>query len=216
MGGALSDTRTGTRRPGRGLGYAPGGAGANGAPSVAFGHVAHDGPGGHEVGLDIDGNGSAGNPFTASSRQVNNIMTSSAVASWASPMTGLWQIICGDCPASMQRAVVRGYVGATVNISVGAHGMLEALDDVDFLAFTSRGGAGINFPLAQHLSSLGYAIVTIASRGLPQDGADFPVALAREKLGGAFSAEDTILNDHVMEHFAAPIARRTGSGWRLW
>ena len=59
--------RTGRRAPGsaRGLGYAPGGAGANGAPSVALGHVAHDGPGGPKVGSDIYGNGSAGNPFTA-------------------------------------------------------------------------------------------------------------------------------------------------------
>ena len=97
---------------------------------------------------------------------------------------------------------MQGYVGATVNIPTGVRGMLESLDDLGFLAFTPRDGAGTNLPLAQHLSILGYAIVTIASRGLPQNGADLYVALARlEALGRAFSAEATTLNDHVMEHF---------------
>ena len=50
---------------------------------------------------------------------------------------------------------------------------------------------------------VGYAIVTIPSRGLPQDGADLHVTPARlEALGRAFSAGDTILNNRGMEHFA--------------
>ncbi|MEP5651119.1 MAG: hypothetical protein ABJL58_01875, partial [Nitratireductor sp.] len=130
-------------------------------------------------------------------------MTNRTVASWANPATRLWQILCGGRPESMQGAAVQGYMGGSVNISAGVHGMSEALDDLHCLAFTPRGGAGITFPLAQYLSILGHAIVTITCRGLPQDGADLQVARARlEALARAFSAGATILNDHVMEHFA--------------
>ena len=94
-------------------------------------------------------------------------------------------------------------MGTTVNASAGVHGMLEALDDLNLLAFTPRGRAGITLPLAQHLISLGHAIVTIASRGLLQDGADLQVPRARlEALGRAFSAGATTANDHVVEYFA--------------
>ncbi|MEP4523786.1 MAG: hypothetical protein ABJ005_07240, partial [Alloalcanivorax venustensis] len=141
-------------------------------------------------------------------------MTNRMVASWANPATRLWQILCGGRPASMQRAAVQGYVGASANISDGIHGMLEALDDLDFLAFTPRGGAGITLQLAQHLRILGHGIVTIASHGLPQDGADLQVARARlEALARAFSTGTTILNDHVMEHFA--VADRPANRARL-
>ena len=76
-------------------------------------------------------------------------MTTPAVEWWASPTTRLWQIICGDRSALMQRAVVQEYIGATVNIPAGVYGMLEALKDLDFLVFTPRGGSGINLPLVQ-------------------------------------------------------------------
>ncbi|MEP4522414.1 MAG: hypothetical protein ABJ005_00300, partial [Alloalcanivorax venustensis] len=52
-------------------------------------------------------------------------------------------------------------------------------------------------------SILRHAIVMIASRGLPQGGANLQVARARLKaLARAVSAGATILNGHVMEHFA--------------
>ena len=51
---------------GFGHGGAPlGGAGAAGAPSVAFGHTVRDGRVVPEVGLTAQGNGGAGDPFTA-------------------------------------------------------------------------------------------------------------------------------------------------------
>ncbi|CAN0600076.1 unnamed protein product, partial [Laminaria digitata] len=81
-------------------------------------------------------------------------MTSRVVTSWGNPTTRLWQIICGGRPASMQKAAVQGYVGAAVDISDGVHVMLEAMDGINFLAFTPRGGAGITLPLAHHLSIL--------------------------------------------------------------
>ena len=68
----------------------------------------------------------------------------------------------------MEKAAVQGYVGDTVDISVDEHRMLESMDGIEFLSFTPRGGAGVALPLAQHLSILGHAIVTIASRGFPQ------------------------------------------------
>ncbi|CAN0578513.1 unnamed protein product, partial [Laminaria digitata] len=103
-------------------------------------------------------------------------MTSRIVTSWGNPTTRLWQIICGGRPGLLQKAAVQGYVGAAVDISDGVHVMLEAMDGINFLAFTPRGGAGITLPLAHHLSILGHAIVTIATRGLPQDAADLHVA----------------------------------------
>ena len=94
---------------------------------------------------------------------------------------------------------MQGYVGATVNISSGVHGMLERWT-TSTLAFTPRGDAGINRPLARHLRILGH---TMASRGIPQDGADLHVTCVRsEALGRAFSAGDTILSNCVMEEFA--------------
>ncbi|MEP5247767.1 MAG: hypothetical protein ABJ111_11945 [Alphaproteobacteria bacterium] len=113
------------------------------------------------------GDGSAGNLFTSLGRLVSKIMTNRAVPSWDNPTTLLWQIFGGGYPASMQRAAVQGNVGASVNVSAGVHGVLEALDDLNFLAFSPLGGAGIAVPLAQHLNILGHAIITIASRGLP-------------------------------------------------
>ncbi|CAN0580305.1 unnamed protein product, partial [Laminaria digitata] len=89
----------------------------------------------------------------------------------------------------MQKAAVQGYVGAAVDISDGVHVLLEAMDDINFLAFTPRGGAGITLPLAYHLSILGHAIVTIVTRGFPQDATDLHVAHARlENLRDSFSA----------------------------
>ena len=207
--------RTGGRASRR-LGYVPGGAGANGAPSVALGHAAHDRSGGPEVGSDIYGNCSADNPFTALGRQVNTIMTNRATASWDSPRLGYggssaaaaWRRCRGrPCRGSWEpRSIFRP--ASMACRSVGRH-RLSGLH-------TARRG--------RHQPStgttpehLGYATVTIASRGLPQDGADLHVARARlEALGRVLSAGDTTLDDHVMESLRSPIARRTRPGRRLW
>ena len=106
-------------------------------------------------------------------------MASRAVVSWENPTTRLWQVMCGGHSASTEKAAVQGYVGNTMDISVDVQRMLETMDGIDFLAFTPRGRAGIALPLAQHLSILGPAIVTIASHGLPQDTGELPIARAR-------------------------------------
>ena len=77
----------GERWRGFGHGGAFGGAGAAGAPSVAFGHTVRDGRVVLEVGLTAQGNGGAGDPFTSLGRQVNKIMTNRAVTSWGNPTT---------------------------------------------------------------------------------------------------------------------------------
>ena len=59
----------------------------------------------------------------------------------------------------------------------------------------------MTIPLAQHLSILGHAIVTIAMHGLPQDAADLHVArVGVDALRGAFGDGAWMLYDHVMEH----------------
>ena len=78
----------------------------------------------------------------------------------------------------MQKAAVQGYVGEKVDISARVHTMLENMDGIDFLAFVPRGGSGMTLPLAQHLSILGHAIVTIAIHGLPQEAADLHVRVS--------------------------------------
>ena len=114
----------------------------------------------------------------------------------------------------MQKAAVQGYVGEKVDISARVHTMLESMDGIDFLAFVPRSGSGITLPLAQHLSILGHAIVTIAIHGLPQEAADLYVARARvDALRGAFDDGARMLHDHVMEHFA--IAHLRGNRARL-
>ena len=133
-----------------GHGGAFGEAGAAAAPSGAFGH-----------------NGGAGDPLTALGRQVTKLMTNRAVTSWGNPTSRLWQIICGGRPPSMPKAAVQGYVGEKVDISPRVHTMLEHMDGIDLLAFVPRGGSGMTLPLAQHLSILGHALVTIAIHGLP-------------------------------------------------
>ena len=81
--------------------------------------------------------------------------------------------------------------------------MLASLGGINFLAFAPRGRGGIKHTLAQHLSILGHAIVTIAARGLLQDVADIYAARTRAKaLRQAFHAGVTILHGHVMEHVA--------------
>ena len=74
----------------------------------------------------------------------------------------------------MQKAAVQGYVGEKVDISPRVHTMLENMNGIDFLAFVPRGGSGMTFPLAQHLSTLGHALVTIVIHGLPQEAAELP------------------------------------------
>ena len=102
----------------------------------------------------------------------------------------------------MQKAPVQGYVGEKVDISAWVHAMLENMDGIYFLAFVQR-GSGMTLPLAQHLSILGHAIVTIAIHGLPQEAADLHVARARvDALRGAFDDGARMLHDHVMEHFS--------------
>ncbi|CAN0598244.1 unnamed protein product, partial [Laminaria digitata] len=117
-------------------GQAGGLAGGLGRGFGELGQATHDGRGAPEVDQTFYGNGSAGNPFTTLGKQVNKIMTSRAVTSWGNPTTRLWQVICGGRPASMQKAAVQGYVGAAVDISDGVHVMLEAMDGINFLAFT--------------------------------------------------------------------------------
>ena len=114
----------------------------------------------------------------------------------------------------MQKAAVQGYVGEKVDISARVHTMLENMDGIDFLAFGRRGGSGLTLPLAQHLSILGHAIVTIAIHGLPQEAAHLHVARARvDALRGAFDDGASMLHDHVMEHFS--IANLRGNRTRL-
>ena len=103
----------------------------------------------------------------------------------------------------MQKAAVYGYVGEKVDISARVHTMLENMDGIYFLAFVPRGGSGMTLPLAQHLSILGHALVTIAVHGLPQEAADIHVARVRvDTLRGAFEDGARMLHDHVMEHFS--------------
>ena len=109
----------------------------------------------------------------------------------------------------MQKAAVQGYVGEKVDISARVHTMLQNRDGIEVLAFVPRGGAGITLPLAQHLSILGHAIVTIANHGLPQEAADLHVVRARvDALRGAFDDGARMLHEHVMEHFAIANLRR--------
>ena len=123
--------------------------------------------------------------------------------SWGKPTTRLWQIICGGCPPSMQKAAVQGYVGEKVDISPRVHAMLEHMDGIDFLAFVPRGGSGMTLPLAQHLRTLGDALVTIAIHGLPQEATELQVARVRvDALRRAFDDGANMLHDHVMEHFS--------------
>ena len=115
---------------------------------------------------------------------------------------------------SLQKAAVQGYVGEKVDISARVHTMLENMDGIDFLAFVPRGGSGITLSLAQHLSILGHAILTIATRGLPQQPTDLHVARASvDTLRGAFDDGARVLHEHVMEHFA--IANLRGNRARL-
>ena len=114
----------------------------------------------------------------------------------------------------MQKVAVQGYVGEKVDMSARVHTTLEGMDGIDFLAFGQRVGSGITLPLAQHISALGHAIVTIAIRGLPQESADFHVARARvDALRAAFDNGARMLHDHVMEHFA--VANLRGNRARL-
>ena len=60
----------------------------------------------------------------------------------------------------------------------------------------------MTLPLAQHLSILVRALVTIAIHGLAQEAADLHVARVRvDALRGAFDDGARIPRDHVMEHF---------------
>ena len=135
-------------------------------------------------------------------RQANKIMTNRAITSYGNPTFRLWQIICGGRPPSMQKSAVQEYVGDKVDISARVHTMLENMDGIDFLAFVPRGGSGMTLPLAQHLSNLGHAIVTIAIHGLLQEAADLHVARVRvDALREAFDDEARMLRDHVMGAF---------------
>ena len=103
----------------------------------------------------------------------------------------------------MQKAAAQGYVGEKVDISARVHTMLDNMDGIYFLAFVPRGGSGMTLPLAQHLSILGHAIVTIAIHGLPQEAADLHVERVRvDALRGAFDDGARMLHDHMMEHFS--------------
>lgn len=195
--------RAGGRARGQ-LGYVPGEVAANGAPSVALEHAARDEVCGPEAGSNTYGSGSTGIPYTAYGREVHKTMTTRAVASSAISTTRLSQIICSGGQASMQRAAMQGYVGAATNNFIQRPWHVGWLDDLEFLAFTPRDKTGINRPQAEPPSFWGtrsYAIVTIASHELRQDGVYPHVARAfLDALRRAFSAEDTIIKGHVMEH----------------
>ena len=99
----------------------------------------------------------------------------------------------------MQKAAVQKYVGEKVDISPRVHTMLENMDGIDFLAFVQRGGSCMTLPLAQHLSILGHALVTIAIHRLPQEAAELHVARVHvDALRGAFDDGARMLHDHVM------------------
>ena len=51
----------------------------------------------------------------------------------------------------MRRAAVEWYVGDAVDISARVLTMLKTLDDIRFLVFVPRDGAGVNFPLSQYV-----------------------------------------------------------------
>ena len=87
------------------------------------------------------------------------------------------------------------------------------MEGIDFLSFTPRGGAGIALPLVQHRSISGYVIVPIASRGLPQDASELPVArVCVDGLCQAFCTGATLRNRHVIEHYAIA-NRRANRAW---
>lgn len=91
--------------------------------------------------------------------------------------------------------------------------MLECMDGMDFLVLAPRGGSSITLPLAQHLSILEHAIVTIATRGLPQKVADLHVARACvDALRAAFVNGVRILNGHVFFHRRHPREARQAVG----
>lgn len=115
----------------------------------------------------------------------------------------------------MQKAAVQGYhVGDTVDVSARVHTMLEGMGAIDVLALVPCGGAGANLPLSRHPSILRRAIVTIATRGLPQDAADPHVArVCMETPRAAFSHGAKLLNDNDMENYA--IANSQGDRVRL-
>ena len=72
----------------------------------------------------------------------------------------------------------------------------------------------MTLPLAQHLSILRHAIVTIAIHGLPQEAADLHVARVRVDASAERSTTGPeCSHDHVMEHFA--IANLRGNRARL-
>ena len=117
-------------------------------------------------------------------------------------------------PALKAKSAVQENVGDKVDISARAHTMLEGMDAINFLAFVPRGGTGITLPLAKHLSILGHAIVTIATRGLPQKAGNLHVARARvDALRAAFDNGARMLHDRVIEHFV--VADLRGNRARL-
>ena len=66
----------------------------------------------------------------------------------------------------------------------------------------------MTLPLAQHLSILGHALVTIAIYRLPQEAAELHVARVRvDAVRGAFDDGARMLHDHVKEHFSIAILR---------
>ena len=135
-----------------------GGGIVSGAPPVPPGHVALDGLGAPDLGQALYGNGSAGNPLNALERPVKTIMASRAVVSWWNPTIRLWRVMCGGRPASIGKAVIQGYVGDTVDLSVDVYRMLETMNGIDSLVFTPCGLAGIALPLTHHLSILVHAL----------------------------------------------------------
>ena len=85
------------------------------------------------------------------------------------------------------------------------------------LAYLPRGGAGVTLPLLQHLFILGHVIVTIATRGFPQDAADLRVTPSHvEALREALKFGVKMLNNHGMEHYAIANSRETAPGCRKW
>ena len=64
------------------------------------------------------------------------------------------------------------------------------------LVFLPRGGADVTLPLSQQLYILAHAVVTVSTRGFPQDTADIHAARARvEALRVAFEFGANTLDD---------------------
>ena len=128
-----------------------------------------DGRGAPEVDRALRGDVSTCDPSTTQGKQVHQIITTRAVTSWGNPTTRLWQVVWAGRPTSMQKAVIQGYVGNAIDPSDHVHTVLEGMESHRLLGLRAPRRGRRHLSLSQHLSTLGHAIVTMATRGLPKD-----------------------------------------------